>query len=631
MCGITGFCDFSKTLSNDVLQNMTNTLSHRGPDSDGVAFETANNYNLGLGHRRLSILDLSDRGKQPLIRQDISIVFNGEVYNFQEIKDELVSKGYSFTTDTDTEVIVMAYKAWGMDSIKRFIGMFAYALFDKTNSKLFLVRDRVGAKPLYYYRGNASFLFGSELKVMHQSPSFKKKINKEALALYLQYSYIPTPYCIFDNTYKVKPGHYIELDLTTEKTSEVKYWDVVDAYNQPKLNISYDEAVKETDTLLNSAFNYRMVADVPVGVFLSGGYDSTAVASILQRGRTEKIKTFTIGFKEAKFNEAVEAKKIAEYLGTDHTEYYCTAKDATEILPELPFVYDEPFADNSVVPTILVSKLARQQVKVALSGDGGDEIFGGYNKFSQSIQYTRNLPIMLQSLLAGSMSAINPKYIPYFSKTYNFTSRYEKMQKIWSTHSPFVALKCISHYITQQETKALLKEEYQEVETYFDIAPLLNEGNDELNKLLAIDYKTFLMDNNLVKIDRAAMSVGLEGREPFLDQRVIEFVSKLPSNYKIKDGVNKALLKSIVHNYVDSKLMERPKMPFIAPLTVWFKNEMKELLIDHLNESTLKAQGIFNPDEVIRLRDLYLNGQAVAHQKVWNILLFQLWYTKWMN
>jgi asparagine synthase (glutamine-hydrolysing) len=631
MCGIAGFCDFSKTLPVQVLQNMTNSLAHRGPDADGIEFTEEDSFNLGLGHRRLSILDLSERGKQPLIREDISIVFNGEVYNFQEIRDELISKGYTFKSGTDTEVIVIAYQAWGMESIKKFIGMFAYALFDKSKSKLFLVRDRVGAKPLYYYTENKSFIFGSELKVMHENPSFKKRIDNDALALYLQYSYIPTPYCIFKNTFKLQPGHYVELDLLTQQSKEVKYWDVVDAYNQPKLNISYEDAVKETDTLLNSAFNYRMVADVPVGVFLSGGYDSTAVASILQRNRTEKIKTFTIGFKEAKFNEATEAKKIAEYIGTDHTEYYCTAKDATDILTQLPFVYDEPFADNSVVPTILVSQLARKQVKVALSGDGGDEIFGGYNKFNQSIGYTKNLPLLVQSFLAAGMKAINPRYIPYFSNTYNFTSRYEKMQKIWSSHSPYVALKCISHYITQLETRRLLNADFKDLETYFDIAPLLNDGNDELNKLLAIDYKTFLMDNNLVKIDRAAMSVGLEGREPFLDQRVIEFVGRLPSDYKIRDGVNKALLKSVVHNYVDKKLMDRPKMPFIAPLTIWFKNEMKELLIDHLDEKVLKEQGIFNPEEVIRLRDQYLNDQGVSHQKVWNILLFQLWYAKWMK
>jgi asparagine synthase (glutamine-hydrolysing) len=630
MCGIAGFCDFSKKSSEDILGKMTRALAHRGPDAEGLSFISADNFQLGLGHRRLSIIDLSERGKQPLVKNDITIIFNGEIYNYQEIKEELIQLGHSFRTGTDTEVIVTAYQAWGMDSIKKFIGMFAYALYDAGKSAFYLVKDRVGVKPLYYFYNDKTLLFASELKSFHSHPSFKKKIDQDALSLYLKYSYIPTPYSIFEHTHKIRPGHYIQFDLKTEEYKEVKYWDVVDAYNQPKLSISYEEAVDETNRILTSAFNYRMVADVPVGVFLSGGYDSTAVTSILQHNRPEKIKTFTIGFKENKFNEAVEAKKIAEYLGTDHTEYYCTAKDAANLLSELPFVYDEPFADNSVVPTILVSQLARKKVTVALSGDGGDEIFAGYNKFNQAISYTEKIPSALQSILASGMKIINPNWIPYFSRTYNFNSRYEKMKDIWSTQSPFVALKCISHYITEGETRRLLKGDYKSKETYFDIDSLLNGENETLNKLLAIDYKTFLMDNNLVKIDRAAMSVGLEGREPFLDQRVIEFVSRLPANFKIRNGTTKALLKSVVHKYVPQSLMDRPKMPFIAPLTIWFKDELKELLIDHLSEQTLKKQGIFNVNEVINLRDQYLRGGGVSHQKIWNILLFQLWYSRWM-
>jgi asparagine synthase (glutamine-hydrolysing) len=631
MCGIAGFCDFTHSLTEDVLVKMTRTLAHRGPDAEGFKIITEANFRLGLGHRRLSILDLSEKGNQPFIRHNILVVFNGEIYNFKEIRQELIQLGFSFDSDTDTEVIIAAYKAWGMDSIKKFIGMFAYALYDPQSSVFFLVKDRVGVKPLYYYFDNKTLLFASELKAFHESPSFKKEINFDALALYLQYSYIPTPHCIFKNTFKLKPGHYLQFDLQTQLQQEVKYWDVNDAYNQQKLDMSFDEAVKETDRLLTSAFNYRMIADVPVGVFLSGGYDSSAVASILQKNRTEKIKTFTIGFHEAKFNEATEAKKIAEYLGTDHTEYYCTAQDAINVFHQLPFIYDEPFADNSVVPTTLVSQLARKTVTVALSGDGGDEIFAGYNKFNQAINYTNQLPKPIQSILAKTMSLVNPNYIPYFSNTHNFSSRFEKMQDIWKTHSPFVALKAISHYITQQETQKILNVDFANQHTYFDDDGLLNKTNDSLSKLLAIDYKTFLMDNNLVKMDRAAMSVGLEGREPFLDQRVIEFVARIPSNYKIKDGVNKALLKSVVHNYIPTTLMDRPKMPFIAPLTVWFRDEMKELLHEHLNEPSLQKQGIFNAKEVVKWKNQYLNDKGIGHQKIWNILLFQLWHNKWMK
>ncbi len=630
MCGIAGFCDFTRSLNKETLKAMTDQIPHRGPDSEGSEIYDTDSARIGFGHRRLSILDLSAQGNQPMERDNLSIIFNGEIYNFKEVKKDLEDLGHDFSTHTDTEVILKAYRQWGMEAISRFIGMFAYALYDSERQKMYLVRDRVGVKPLYVYQNQEAILFASELKPFHKNPLFKKEIDFDSLSLYLKLSYIPTPYCIFKNTSKVNPGHYLEVDINSKKTREVKYWDVVDAYNQPKLDISYEEAVDETERILTSAFNYRMVADVPVGVFLSGGYDSTAVAALIQHNRSEKVKTFTIGFKEAEFNEAEDAKKIAAHIGTDHTEMYCTPREASEILDNLAEVYDEPFADNSVVPTILVSQLARKSVTVALSGDGGDEIFAGYNKFKQSISFTQQFPKAVQSILGNAMSLVNPESIPYFSGKYNFSSRYEKMINIWKSQSPYVAMRNISNYITDNETKKLLKPRFQDQKTYFDIADEMNDSNDELNKLLAIDYKTFLMDNNLVKIDRAAMSVSLEGREPFLDQRVIEYVSRLPSDFKIREGRTKALLKDVVHRYVDPKLMDRPKKPFIAPLEIWFRKEMKDLLVEHVNEESLERQNIFNTAEVMKMRDDYLSGKRVSHQKIWNILLFQIWYRRYM-
>lgn len=610
---------------------MTDSIIHRGPDSDGAEIINHDKAVIGMGHRRLSILDLSPLGSQPMHFEDLTIVFNGEVYNFHEIKEELEALGHKFRSHSDTEVILVAYKQWGMASLEKFIGMFAYALYDAGKQKLIIVRDRVGVKPLYVYQDENLLIFGSELKPFHQNPLFKKELDLDSMAQYLKLSYIPTPYCIFKNTQKVKPGHYLELDLNNKKLTEHKYWDVVDAYNQPKLNMGYEDAVEETNKILTSAFNYRMVADVPVGVFLSGGYDSTAVAAIIQNERSEKIKTFTIGFKEAEYNEAEDAKLIAEHLGTDHTDLLCTPLEAEDIFDNLADIYDEPFADNSVVPTVLVSRLARESVTVALSGDGGDEIFGGYNKFKQSIDFTSKYPHFVQSALAGAMSLFNPEKIPVLSNKYNFPSRYEKMINIWGTHSPYVAMRNISNYVTDKEAERLIKKPFKDVATYFDIAEELNDTNEVLNKLLAIDYKTFLMDNNLVKIDRAAMSVGLEGREPFLDQRIIEFAARLPADYKIRNGRTKALLKDVVHKYVDPKLMDRPKKPFIAPLKLWFKEEMRNLLLDHVNYETLERQGVFNPDEVVKMRDKYLSGESVSHQKIWNILLFQIWYRKYME
>jgi asparagine synthase (glutamine-hydrolysing) len=443
---------------------------------------------------------------------------------------------------------------------------------------------------------------------------------------------VPTPYCIFKRTRKVQPGHYLQIDLASQKMAEVKYWDVYDAYNRPKFTLSEADAIDQADALLKSAYEYRMVADVPVGMFLSGGYDSVSVTALLQHGRTEKIKTFSIGYAEAAFNEAHHAKKVAEYLGTDHTEWYVTAKDAAAVIPTLPDLYDEPFADNSVVPTTLVSQLARRRVTVALSGDGGDEIFGGYNKFKQSVKYAEGLPTWLQSVLSGTMSLFNPRYIPYFNQQYNFASRYEKMRKIWASHSPLAALKYISQYITEDEARAIMRRPYQNRPTHFDDGPRLNHQNDSLNKLLALDWKTFLLDNNLTKVDRATMSVALEGREPMLDHRVIEFAAQLPSHLKIKNGVTKHILKEVVHRYVPRELMERPKMPFIAPLTVWFRQGLRDQMTAYLNRERLEADGFFNADVVLKMRDQYLaGGEQIGHQKLWNLLVFQLWHERWMR
>jgi asparagine synthase (glutamine-hydrolysing) len=611
---------------------MTDSLAHRGPDDAGYEVYEAGPAQIGLGQRRLSIMDLSPLGHQPMHFEQLSIVFNGEVYNFKEIQAELKALGYSFRSESDTEVILKAYHKWGMAMLDRFIGMFAFVLYDRARQQVYLVRDRPGVKPLFYYHDGQTLLFASELKAFHQHPRFEKEIDTDALALFLQYNYVPTPYSIFKRTRKVQPGHYLKIDLASQKLEEVKYWDVYDAYNRPKLALSEAEAIDQAEALLKSAYEYRMVADVPVGMFLSGGYDSVSVTALLQHGRTEKIKTFSIGYAEAAFNEAHHAKKVAEYLGTDHTEWYVTAKDAAAVIPTLPDLYDEPFADNSVVPTTLVSQLARRRVTVALSGDGGDEIFGGYHKFKQSVKYAEGLPTWLQSVLSGTMSLFNPSYIPYFNQQYNFASRYEKMRKIWASHSPLAALKYISQYITEDEVRAMMRRPYQDRPTHFGDGAQLNGNNDSLNKLLAIDWKTFLLDNNLTKVDRATMSVALEGREPMLDHRVIEFAAQLPSHLKIKNGVTKHILKEVVHRYVPRELMERPKMPFIAPLTVWFRQGLRDQMTAYLNRERLEADGFFNADVVLKMRDQYLaGGEQIGHQKLWNLLVFQLWHERWMR
>ncbi|MCB0709080.1 MAG: asparagine synthase (glutamine-hydrolyzing), partial [Chitinophagaceae bacterium] len=358
MCGISGFVDFNKKSGKNILEKMNRTLHHRGPDGEGYGIFETDTSITGLGHRRLSIIDLSEGGSQPKTYKGLHITFNGEIYNYAEIKNSLVSKGHTFNSHSDTEVILHAYEEWGPAALQQFIGMFAFVIYDETNKKIFACRDRAGVKPFFYYYKDGLFLFASELKALLQHPGFTKEINTDAVAAFLQFGYVPTPNCIFNDTHKLKPGHYLLLNLQTKAIETTRYWNVYDAYNKPEVKISLPDAISETEKLLTSAFQYRMVSDVPVGVFLSGGYDSSCVTAILQKNNTEKIKTFTIGVPDVGLNEAPFAKEIAAHLGTDHTEYYCTQKEALEIVPQLPFFYDEPFADSSAIPTTLVSRIA---------------------------------------------------------------------------------------------------------------------------------------------------------------------------------------------------------------------------------------------------------------------------------
>ena len=411
MCGITGFIDYNKRTKDDVIIRMTNSLHHRGPDDNGTFFDQKDNYNIGLGQTRLSILDLSPNGRQPMFFRKWIIIFNGEIYNFKEIGKQLIGAGYELISGSDTEVILKAFDYWGIEAVHKFIGMFAFVIYHQEKETIHIFRDRAGVKPLFYYYNNGLLLFGSELKSFHQHPNFEKRINQDNLALFLQYNYVPTPYSIFDNTHKLDPGSYIKIELKKQTFEIHKYWSIESVYNQPKLNISYSEAKEELEQLLINAFSYRMVSDVPVGMFLSGGYDSSAVAAILQANSKDRLKTFTIGYEENEFDESRYAKMVANHIGSEHYLKIIRPNDVGAVLQKLPFIYDEPFADNSVVPTILVSQFAREHVKVALSGDAGDEIFAGYNKYDRSISLT-NLPNVVQSFLSGTMNLINPERIP---------------------------------------------------------------------------------------------------------------------------------------------------------------------------------------------------------------------------
>ncbi len=633
MCGIAGFIDRKKIYGQAELDKMTHVIAHRGPDGKGAVVLNELSSTIGLGHRRLSIIDLEETGSQPMFFGKWSIVYNGEIYNYRELKIILEKTGRKFTTHSDTEVILQAFDEWGTKAVDHFIGMFAFVIVNLEKQKAWFFRDRPGVKPFYYYADNDLLLFASELKAFHQHPGFTKQIDLSSVAQFMQLGYIMAPHSIFRNTYKLRPGHYIEFDITSFTYTELAYWKVVDHYNQPKIKISEPDAILETEKLMQSAVEYRMVSDVPVGVFLSGGYDSTTVAALLQQNRTEKLKTFTIGFDEKGINEAPFAKEIAAHLGTDHTEYYCTSSDARKLIPEIPVYWDEPFADASAIPTMLVSQLAREKVTVALSADAGDELFGGYAKYTYVQNAAKRLAVLpkpLRHLVAGVLGGINPASIPYFKKAYNFQTRYHKGIALLKSSGIMDGLVSIAKVYTDKEIRALMHE--PEHRSFFEAVDMIDdEFEDDLSQLLCTDYQTYMVDDVLVKVDRAGMRVNLEGREPLLDHRLLEWSARLHSDLKIKNGEKKHILKEICHKYIPKAMMDRPKMGFGIPVVSWFDAEIGNYIDQYLTEAYIQKQGIFNKKAVRKIVTGYTANRKQNVFKLWNLIMFQLWYEKWMN
>jgi len=641
MCGIAGIWDFKDKISPQLLESMTNALHHRGPDDSGIFIDQKNN--LGLGHRRLSILDLSPAGHQPMQsdNQTIWITFNGEIYNFKEVRRELEDRGHAFKSNSDTEVMLKAYEEWGMESIKKYRGMFAFAIFDKRKEKLYLVRDRAGVKPLYYYFANNTLLFSSELKSFHQCPKFKKEINFDALALFLQFGYILAPHTIFKNAYKLKPGHYLEINKNGQ-LKETKYWDIIDYYLAEPIDKPEDEIEKELEQILTESFQYRMVSDVPVGVFLSGGIDSSLVTAILQSHSNIPIKTFTIGFHEKGHDEAPYAKKIAEYLKTDHHELYCTPQDALEIIPKLADMYDEPFGDSSSIPTYLVSKFARQHVKVALSADAGDELFAGYAGYRLMNSYhfaMKKIPSFLVAPISFGLSLLSADVIekiyhrlPFLPRYANIRGKIHKFKNVLA-HGKRDLGGLVLHgysYWTQSQVKEIIKKPYRVLQTNFSEFERIKDL-PIISQMQAIDYKTYLVDNIFVKVDRATMSVGLEAREPLVDHKIAEYIARVPLHLKDKEGESKYILRKILYKYVPRELWQRPKQGFSIPIDAWFKKDLNGLLREYLSEKNIKSQGIFNEKRISESLDRYLSGKSDSAHKFWFLLMFQMWYKKWMK
>jgi asparagine synthase (glutamine-hydrolysing) len=634
MCGITGFIDYSGNSNLATLNKMTNSLLHRGPDSVGTVMLN-DQYQIGLGHTRLSIIDLSDCGSQPMTDEtrNYTIVFNGEVYNFKEIKSELQTYGFKFRSTSDTEVVLSAYIKWGIRAVDKFIGMFAFTIYDKVNNKVTFCRDRTGVKPFYYAVLPHIILFGSELKSLMAHPSFQKKIDFNSLASYFRRGWIAAPYTIFESTYKLKPGHYIEINLNNREFNERCYWNVHEYYKMDELEMSFNEAKEHVHRLLKSACEYRMIADTEVGIFLSGGFDSSTVAAILQQGRTKKLNTFSIGFEDERFNEAPYAKAIASHLGTNHHELICNSTDALKLIPDLPFNYDEPFADSSAIPTMLVSKLASSKVKVCLSADGGDEVFGGYLKYYDKLSdfdKVKAIPTLLRkpllpllNFLATSSNSKDPLYRIRLEKLQSILAHKDLSQMFRYRSEPI-------HFSNNELSKLLQEKNVSfSMQTFYDHVNL-REGIDQAMFMMAVDYKTTLVDDILVKVDRATMAYSLEAREPLLDHRLVEFCARLNRKFHYKNDQSKSLLKEICYEYIPKCLIDRPKKGFSIPTDDWLKNDLKNIVMECSNEQFLIEQNIFKVKSCLKMLENFYKGFDKNAERIWFFLMFQMWYKKWM-
>ena len=639
MCGLAGFFCPNRLLprnASDLIQGMIDTLKHRGPDDGGIWMDDRSG--VVLGHRRLSIFDLSIAGHQPMSSQSrrYTIAFNGEIYNFESVRSQIdEATKIDWVGSSDTEVLIEAIELWGLqETLKKVVGVFAIALWDNKKRCLHLARDRMGEKPLYYALTGNSIIFGSELNALAIHPEFNRKISLEALNLFLRFGFINAPYSIYENTFKVSPGTVITFTQDF-KSNEMKFWsldDVSPKEGMVKKNI--DAAANSLEKHLYEAVSLQKVADVPVGAFLSGGVDSSTIVSLMQRASSIPIKTFTVGFDDKKFDEAESAKKIATHLGTDHTEIIATPNDALDIIPDLAKIYDEPFADPSQIPTILVSRVTKKFVTVALSGDGGDELMGGYNRYAWThsiFNKTHFLPHFFRRALGISINAVPSEIWAAFHPILqrNLPSHIDKnhlAQKINKFASLIKYESDFDLYLNLQSNwlippiKSDYERAYEKYKNSWDMLPNL------YSRMMTLDMKTYLPDDILVKVDRASMSVALETRLPFLDHRVVEFCQNLPLDLKLRDGKTKWLLRKVLAKYVPENLIDKPKMGFSVPLADWLRGPLKQWAEELLSEQKLEDSNLFDCDLIRRKWFNHKSGIEDNAFSLWNILMFQLWY-----
>lgn len=644
MCGIVGFwCQAGHADAHDTVKRMARTIAHRGPDDSGTWVDKVSG--VALAHRRLSILDLSPAGHQPMFSSSgrWMIVFNGEIYNHHELRKQLGA--LSWQGHSDTETLLAAVEVWGLAAtLRRLVGMFAIALWDRERHELTLARDRLGEKPLYYGWQGASFLFGSELKSLAAYPNWVQEINRDALALFMRYGYVPVPHTIWRGIRKLLPGSYLTLAANTPTAvlpAPTFYWragNVASCVIRDDLDDS--TACNELDAHLRGAVAGQMIADVPLGAFLSGGVDSSTIVALMQAQSTRPVKTFSIGFTEADYNEAIYAKAVATHLGTDHTELFLSPTDAMAVIPQLSVMYDEPFGDSSQIPTHLVAAMARRHVTVCLSGDGGDELFGGYNRYfwGRSIWHRiGSFPPSLRSLAGKAISSLPPQAWDRLGRLLprklHQPALGDRLHKLASVIDVADTDELYRRLVSQHRESGSIVIGGNDVPIWADTEATnfaaSARGTDFTERMMFHDLVGYLTDDILTKVDRAAMAVSLETRIPLLDHRLVEFAWSLPLHMKIRNGQSKWLLRQVLYRYVPKELIERPKQGFGVPLDSWLRGPLREWAETLLDESRLRHEGYLQPEPIRKKWREHLSGRRNWQHWLWNVLMFQAWQERW--
>jgi len=642
MCGIAGYFSKDTYISENVLLEMGKAVKHRGPDDSGIWHDR--NSGIGLVHRRLSIQDLSKAGHQPMFSHNARYVisYNGEIYNHILLRDKvesIVGTKVKWKGSSDTETLLACIENLGIEStLENIKGMFAFALWDRESKKLVLARDRFGEKPLYYGIQNETLLFGSDLISLKKHPSFKGEINRDAVALLMRYGYIPSPKSIYTGIHKLPPSSYVIFESHDSIPTIKYYWSlssVIKDNNDGLCSYDYRSAVQKLDELIGDSVEQQMISDVPLGTFLSGGIDSTLITALSQSRSSGQVRTFTAGFDDKLYNEAHHAKKLAKYLGTSHTELHISPEHALDAIQKMPDIYTEPFADPSQIPTFLIAELTKEHVTVGLSGDAGDEIFSGYNRYVLTERYWKKLnliPQPIRYLISSSIEKVSPDRLNRTLSSIQkiFAVKHQQANIGEKLHKAAIALRAqtsdelYSSLVNRWQNTDELVIGTSKVQTLSDCF-IHSSEKDIVHRMMETDLLTYLPDDILCKVDRASMFVGLESRAPFLDREVVEFAWGLPLNYKIKDGVGKSILRDVLYKYVPKELIDRPKMGFGLPISSWLRGPLKEWGNSLLDQDRLRKEGFFHAEKVRQKWVQHQSGAFNWQYQLWPILMFQLW------